>query len=430
MILAFGFWDIIKVPFGYVLEWLYNWTANYGLALILFSLVLKLILYPTSAKSKKSMMKMSRISPQVKLLELKYGDDKESYQKAVQKLYKDENVSMTGGCLWSLIPLIVIIPLYQVIRQPIQYMMHVSSENAALILEGLKKAAPSLFAHANDYYHQMIAASHVGEYADQIKDWVPDLGKTLHSLNFNFLGIDLGQVPDWKIWKIENLNWAAIGLVVLPIVAALTQMLSMLLSQKMNNQVATNAQGERDDAAAAMANQTNKSMMLFMPIMSLVFCFTMPAAISVYWIAQAVFGMIQDYFLTKHYRKIYDAEDEEKRKHAAELARIEAEKEKRRALRREKNPDLAVENTSKKKLPQPPRHTPGSTPRKQGPPRKPRRRNRATPPSASAPTPGAVPIRPTATRSPTALRRNNRSVPWKKVLSQPEKPLTWRSRPL
>lgn len=352
MILAFGFWDIIKVPFGYVLEWLYNWTANYGLALILFSLVLKLILYPTSAKSKKSMMKMSRISPQVKLLELKYGDDKESYQKAVQKLYKDENVSMTGGCLWSLIPLIVIIPLYQVIRQPIQYMMHVSSENAALILEGIKKAAPSLFAHANDYYHQMIAASHVGEYADQIKDWVPGLGKTLHSLNFSFLGIDLGQVPDWKIWKIENLNWAAIGLVVLPIVAALTQMLSMLLSQKMNNQVATNAQGERDDAAAAMANQTNKSMMLFMPIMSLVFCFTMPAAISVYWIAQAVFGMIQDYFLTKHYRKIYDAEDEEKRKHAAELARIEAEKEKRRALRREKNPDLAVENTSKKKLQQ------------------------------------------------------------------------------
>lgn len=352
MILAFGFWDIIKVPFGYVLEWLYNWTANYGLALILFSLVLKLILYPTSAKSKKSMMKMSRISPQVKLLELKYGDDKESYQKAVQKLYKDENVSMTGGCLWSLIPLIVIIPLYQVIRQPIQYMMHVSSENAVLILEGIKKAAPSLFAHANDYYHQMIAASHVGEYADQIKDWVPDLGKTLHSLNFSFLGIDLGQVPDWKIWKIENLNWAAIGLVVLPIVAALTQMLSMLLSQKMNNQVATNAQGERDDAAAAMANQTNKSMMLFMPIMSLVFCFTMPAAISVYWIAQAVFGMIQDYFLTKHYRKIYDAEDEEKRKHAAELARIEAEKEKRRALRREKNPDLAVENTSKKKLQQ------------------------------------------------------------------------------
>ena len=259
MILAFGFWDIIKVPFGYVLEWLYNWTANYGLALILFSLVLKLILYPTSAKSKKSMMKMSRISPQVKLLELKYGDDKESYQKAVQKLYKDENVSMTGGCLWSLIPLIVIIPLYQVIRQPIQYMMHVSSRNAALILEGIKKAAPSLFAHANDYYHQMIAASHVGEYADQIKNWAPDLGKTLHSLNFNFLGIDLGQVPDWKIWKIENLNWAAIGLVVLPIVAALTQMLSMLLSQKMNNQVATNAQGERDDAAAAVANQTNKA---------------------------------------------------------------------------------------------------------------------------------------------------------------------------
>ena len=130
--------------------------------------------------------------------------------------------------------------------------------------------------------------------------------------------------------------------------------------------------------------------------------------------------MIQDYFLTKHYRKIYDAEDEEKRKHAAELARIEAEKEKRRALRREKNPDLAVENTSKKKLQQRQKEEAeaaakayarkhaeetGAAPGDRA------RRNRATPPSASAPTPGAVPIRPTATRSPTALRRNNRSVP-------------------
>lgn len=352
MILAFGFWDIIKVPFGYVLEWLYDWTANYGLALILFSLVLKLILYPTSAKSKKSMMKMSRISPQLKLLELKYGDDKESYQKAVQKLYKEENVSMTGGCIWSLIPMIVIIPLYQVIRQPIQYMMHVSSETAAKIVEGIQEAAPALFEHSSDYYHQLIAANHIGEFADQLKQWVPELGRSLQSLSFNFLGIDLSQVPDWKIWKIEHLNWAAIGLVLLPVLAAVTQMLSMLLSQKMNNQVATNAQGERDDAAAAMANQTNKSMMLFMPIISLVFCFTMPAAISVYWIAQAVFGMIQDYFLTKHYRKVYDAEDEEKRRRAAEQARLEAEKERRRAERREKNPDLAVENTSKKKLQQ------------------------------------------------------------------------------
>ena len=352
MILSFSLWDIIRVPFGYVLEWLYNWTANYGLALILFTVVLKLILFPTSAKSKKSMMKMSRISPQMKLLELKYGDDKENYQKAVQRLYKEEGVSMTGGCLWSLIPLILIIPLYQIIRQPIQYLMHFSPEEAAQIVNVIKDAAPNLFTSGNDYYHQLIAASHIGQYADQIKEALPQLSGSLQSLNFTFLGVDLGQVPNWQIWTYESFDWAHIGLFLTPLVAAGAQMLSMFVSQKMNNQVATNAKGERDDAAAAMANQSTKMMLFVMPIMSLVFCFMMPAAISVYWIAQALFGMVQDFFLTKHYRKVYDAEDAIKREKAAKEALLEAEKERQRELRREQNPDGIMENTSKKKLQQ------------------------------------------------------------------------------
>ena len=97
----------ITAPFAWLLKALYELTGSYGWAVILFGVVVNLILLPFMAKSKKSMMKMSRISPQVKLLELKYGDDKESYQKAVQKLYKDENVSMTGGCLWSFIPMLI-----------------------------------------------------------------------------------------------------------------------------------------------------------------------------------------------------------------------------------------------------------------------------------------------------------------------------------
>ena len=93
--------DIIRVPFGYLLDWLYTFTNNYGLALILFSLIVKLVLLPMSVKSKKSMLKMSRLSPQVKALEAKYGDDKQKYQLAVQQMYKEEGVSMGGGCRWS-----------------------------------------------------------------------------------------------------------------------------------------------------------------------------------------------------------------------------------------------------------------------------------------------------------------------------------------
>lgn len=131
-------WDIIRIPFGYLLEWLYLLTNNYGAALILFALIVKIVLLPTGIKSKKSMMKMTRLSPQLKELERKYGDDKLKYQQAVTKFYQEEGISPTGGCLWSFIPLIILIPLYQVIRQPLVYMMHLPAETAAEIVDALK----------------------------------------------------------------------------------------------------------------------------------------------------------------------------------------------------------------------------------------------------------------------------------------------------
>ena len=124
--------DIIRIPFGYLLEWLYHFSGNYGLALILFALLLKLILLPLSMKSKKSMMKISRVSPKMKALEAKYGDDKAKYQQEVMKLYKEEGVNPTGGCLWSFIPLLLLIPLYQVVRQPMVYLMHLDADLAQL----------------------------------------------------------------------------------------------------------------------------------------------------------------------------------------------------------------------------------------------------------------------------------------------------------
>ena len=125
--------DFIRVPFGYVLEFFYGFLNNYGLALILFSFVVKLILLPFSAKSKKSMMKMSRLQPQLKQLELACGDDKQKYQQEVMALYKSEGVSMYGGCLWSFLPLLFLLPLYTVIREPLHYLMR-RGQQARLLL--------------------------------------------------------------------------------------------------------------------------------------------------------------------------------------------------------------------------------------------------------------------------------------------------------
>ena len=338
--------DLIRVPFGYLLDWLYTFTNNYGLALILFSLIVKLVLLPMSVKSKKSMLKMSRLSPQVKALEAKYGDDKQKYQLAVQQMYKEEGVSMGGGCLWSFIPLLILLPLYYVIREPITYMMHNSRSISEAIVAFLQASGENL--GKNAYYAQLAAAGHIGDYMEELKSLAVTANANLQAMNFQFLGIDLAGIPSFRFWECEG--WGEIGLFLIPVVSAGLQAASMWISQKMNNQVATNADGEQDADAAKAANQTNATMMLMMPLMSLWIGFSMPAAISIYWIAQAVFGAVQDYFLTKHYRKVYDEEDAVKQEIAAKRRAEEAEKERQRALRREQNPDGITDNVSKKKI--------------------------------------------------------------------------------
>ena len=340
-----NFSDIIRVPFGYLLDWLYQFTANYGVALILFSLIVKLVLLPLNAKSKKSMLKMSRVAPLAKALEAKYGDDKAKYQQELMNLYKEEGVSTTGGCLWSFIPLLILLPLYYVIREPITYMMHIPSEIGAQIVEII---GAHVELGGNSYFHQLSAAGHIGAYFDEIVAAIPALSPDqLQIIDFSFLGIDLAAIPTWKVWTFTD--WNAWGLFLLPIISGLSNVLSMWISQKMNGSVATNDKGEQDKDAAK-ANQSMNMMMYMMPLVSVWIGFTMPAAVTVYWIAQAIFTLFIDYFLTIHYRKVYAAEDEVRREKAAQLAAIEAEKERLRAERRAANPDGIVENTSKKKM--------------------------------------------------------------------------------
>ena len=196
--------DIIRIPFGYMLEFLYNFSGNYGLALILFGIAIKLILLPVSAKSKKSMMKMSRMAPRVKALEAKYGDDKTKYQMEVMKLYKKEGVSTTGGCLWAFVPLLILIPLYQVIREPMVYMMHLSREEATEIVNVISQ---HVNLGSNSYYHQLAAASYLGEYVNEVKAAVLALANVdLSPINFSFLGVNLGKIPTWQFWTLTG--WA------------------------------------------------------------------------------------------------------------------------------------------------------------------------------------------------------------------------------
>ena len=352
MFLAFHISDIITIPFGYLLDWLYQFTSNYGIALILFAILVKLLLFPIQAKSKKSMMKMSRLSPLVQKIQARYPDNQQKQNEALQQLYKDEGVSMTGGCLWSFVPLLILLPLYQVVRQPIVYMLHESLDVAEQIIE-IIKAANSEYFGGNPYYHQMVAARYLPEFAEAIKEAIPSVSaNTLAGLNFDFLGIDLGAVPQFNVFRWTTWDWAHIGAFLIPILSAGSQVLSMFISQKMNDSVITNEKGVQDKETAknSQQNQTNMIMMWMMPLMSLWIGFTVPAALSLYWFIQGIISIVQDVFLTQHYRKIYDAEDAVRLQKAMEEERLEAERERVRAERRAANPDGQTQNTSKKKM--------------------------------------------------------------------------------
>ena len=353
MILAMnGLGDLIKIPFGYLLDWLYQLTTNYGVALILFAVLIKLILLPTSIKSKRSSMKMSRLTPQVQALQKKYADDQQKQNEAIQALYKEEGVSMGGGCLWSFLPLFILIPLYAVVRQPITYMLHESADVAAQIVATIKDAMPAAFGK-NEFYHEMIAARLIPQFAEELKGIVanPD---TLEGLNFSFLGINLGEVPVWKFWTWEVVNWATVGSFLLPLASTGVQFLSMFLTQKMNDTLVTDEKGVQDKEMAknSQAAQSTKTMLYTMPLMTLWIGFTVPGALSIYWLIQGITSTVQDLILTKRLRTIYDAEDAVRLQKALEQEKMEAEKERLRAERRAANPDGITTNTSKKKLQQ------------------------------------------------------------------------------
>ncbi len=341
MFLAFKLSDLITIPFGYMMEWMYNLTHSYGLALILFAILVQVILTPITAKSKKSMMKMSRLQPRLQDIQRRYADDQVKQSQAMQALYKEEGVSMTGGCLWGFIPLLILIPLYAVVRQPITYMLHESVEVSQQIIATMKEAAPELFT-GNPYYHEMIAAQHIPEFLEQLKAAGLALNEsTMAGVNFAFLGIDMGIVPQFNIFGWSAYNWAHFGAFLIPVLSAGSQVLTMYISTKMNNSVVTNEKGVQDDETAnnSQMAQTNKTMMFMMPLMSLWIGFTVPTALSLYWLVGGVVRTAQDVMLTKKYRTIYDAEDAIRLQKAMEQDRIEAEKERIRAERRAANPD-------------------------------------------------------------------------------------------
>lgn len=333
-----SFTAIITWPFSWLLLTLYEFVSNYGLAVILFALVVKIILLPFQMKSKRSTMRTTRLTPLMKELEKKHEGNKQKYQEEVAKLYKEEKINPMSGCLWTLIPFPILIALYSVIRQPFTRLMRLTAENITTITDRLVNMGLYTVTDKVDAYHEITLANLVHQNFPQFQD----ISDKLVDLDFNFLGMNLGQRPELNFfskvdWS-DSASWApALGLFLIPIISALLSYLAMKVSMASTSGVQAQQGGM-------------KGMMLVMPLMSVYICFVMPAALGIYWIANSVFGMIQDYVLNKHYNKILDAEDAERN---ARLKAQEEELERKRLETERLRESGATErnkNTSKKKL--------------------------------------------------------------------------------
>ena len=341
-----SFGEIITWPFAKLMVWLYNLTGNYGLALIFFALAVNLIMTPFMAKSKKSMMRSSRLQPKIQELQRRHEGNPQKLNAEMQKLYQEEGINPMSGCLWSLIPFPILIALYSVVRQPLTRMMFVARDFVTTLQDyyvshGLYELASG---RASAYQEIELAKLNHANWSALTTDLAGKLDPNLFDLDFSFLGLNLGDQPQWNFfaktdWSDPHVWGPAFGLFLIPFISAGLSWLSMKISSATN-----------PTTGDAQSQATMNTMNMMMPLMSVWICFVMPAAMGIYWIANSVFGMVRDYLLTKKYKAELDAEDAVKAAERAERdAEMEAKKAEYERLKAEGKTPLNA-NTSKKKL--------------------------------------------------------------------------------
>lgn len=349
------FWQIIMTPFSWLLKTFCQVFNSYAIALFLFGLVVKIILAPFQYKGKKSMIKMTVLNGQMQEIQKRCGNDKERYSRELQEFYTKNNVNPMGGCGWSLLPLLVMWPLYAIIRRPLKYLMRLTEE-ASVAVAGALNWTSSAFAHgATEFvpgmgYNELTLASMMNAgNLETAKAAAVSAGASaagMFVINFNFLGMDLSQIPSLTFWKSDawaaGNYWGAIGLFLLPVISAALSLVSSIVSTR------TNAMNKEQAEAAA---KSNRMMFIMMPLMSAWIGFTLPAGLCIYWITNSLLMMVQEVIFNKMLKKDYEAAQqamaEQQRKQKEE------EKERRRAAAEKKAAALAAGKG--KKNAQPPR---------------------------------------------------------------------------
>lgn len=309
--------NIINVPLGYVLKFLSElFGGNFAVSVFAFTLLINLILIPLNIKSQKSSVSQMRIKPKLDELKKKYGDDRQKMAQAQQKLYQDEGVSMSGGCLPMIVRMILLLSIYWLIMSPLTYMAGANKDKVSNVTNTINSSLSKMQDAYKNEDDKTLKAEKEKEFntaleslsnwklnasnsyelslikilradPDKVKEvltekqfskiesdykYVIDKDKEAH-INFTLFGIDLLDKPNFSFNIFEN--WEPIWL--LPIIAFLAQMLTSVVSMRINKRI--------NPDAPSMA-----FMMLTMPLISLFIGFSFPGGVCFYWICSSLVG--------------------------------------------------------------------------------------------------------------------------------------------
>ncbi|MBR2453114.1 MAG: YidC/Oxa1 family membrane protein insertase [Clostridia bacterium] len=315
----------IMTALGWILDLFYRIIGNYGFAIILFTVFIKLLLFPLDLKQRRSMSKTQKIQPLLMEVQKKYANDKEKLNQETMMLYQKYGISPMSGCLPMIIQLPIIFALYWVVRKPIVYMMGVdfsetwriaeafnawASANMESLPESLTKVVPVTYGEkfANNSFgaNEIQIAQAIFKHPEILQHpAILSWDNSLRAIDFNFFGIDLSEVPSLGALlglftgNIANLTLSTVLLWIIPILSGFSSWLSsrIINGKKKTDKNIVLAENEKPKTPAG--GDTMKTMTLIMPLFSAWFAFTLPAAIGLYWTVSNLIQIAQQLFVKK-----------------------------------------------------------------------------------------------------------------------------------
>lgn len=281
--------------FGYLLQFLYTLVNNYGLAIILFTLIIKLLLLPLSIKQQKTMKKSSELQEKVKVMQFKYKNDPEKLNKEMMNLYKTENVSPFSGCLTSIIQMLLLLSIFYLVRSPLTFMEKIPQENINTYIQQLKDEGKVI----SNVYPEIDLIRET----ELLKEKNPEdqfIEKT--NIKMNFLGLDLSKIPQQ--------NMTDYTVYIIPVLYILSSFISIRIttakqqkdkedkkSKNIDGNTGKEIEEENNEMDAVM--QTNKMMSWFVPIMSISIVFIAPLGLALYWLISNILMIAERLIIDK-----------------------------------------------------------------------------------------------------------------------------------